>query len=271
MYLGRRKSMIIDFNDLRKYDFEISDVNVIHQRPKYRRLVVNNRFSNGFLLIMHGSCSYTYDGGEFSLEPNSVVYLPAGSKHVLEIDSDDIDFFRIDFSLKIGGELALFSNCPKKLCNAITKEGREAVQALADTCQYTRDSVRSTELVCTIFRALSANFNSVRSKRLAPALSYLIEHLTDDLDCSRLAELCHLSSSQFYNLFRDEYRTSPLAYRDTLIIQKAKMLLQDMFTVTAVAEILGFESVSYFSRFFKKHCGIPPLRYQRTSVGAELY
>ena len=258
--------MLIDFNDLKKHNFEISDVNVIRQKPQYRRLAVNGRPANGFLVIIHGSCRYTYNGGSFSLEPDSVVYLPRGSNHLLEIDSDDIEFFRIDFFLKVDGEPAFFSNHPKKLCNPITNEGPEAVRALMDVCQYNRDSVRMTELICTIFRSVSVGFENVRRERLSPALSYLIEHLTDEIDCAVLAALCHLSSSQFYNLFREEYKTSPLAYRDTLIIQRAKMLLQDMFSVTAVAEILGFDSVSYFSRFFKKHCGTSPLKYQRLAV-----
>ena len=258
--------MILDFNDLRKYSFEISDVNVIHQKPQYRRLVVHSRPANGFLVITGGSCRYSYKGGSFSLEQDSVVYLPHGSKHVLEIDSEDIEFFRIDFTVKIGGEPAFFSDLPKKLCNAITDEGHRAVRALMDVCQYNRDTVRMTELICTIFRGISAGYDNLRRERLAPAVSYLISHLTDDIDCSLLAELCHLSSSQFYNLFREEYKTSPLSYRDALLIQRAKMLLEDMLSVTAVSEMLGFESVSYFSRFFKKHCGVPPLKYQRSRI-----
>ena len=93
--------MIIDFRDLGKHDFEISAVDIIHQMPKYRTLVVNTRPVNGFLVIVHGTCRYTYEGGEFSLGPDSVVYLPHGSRHVLKIDSEDIEFYRIDFSILI--------------------------------------------------------------------------------------------------------------------------------------------------------------------------
>ena len=122
--------MIVKFSDLRKYDFEISDVNVIRQSPKYRSLDVINRYSNGFLVIIHGYCRYIFEGGEFGLEPNSVVYLPKGSRHVLEIDSDEFEFFRIDFSLKIGGELALFSDLPQKICNSISKEAARRFRLL---------------------------------------------------------------------------------------------------------------------------------------------
>ena len=265
-----RCKMIIDLNELRKYDFRVSRVNVIHQKPKYRRLVVNSRPINGFLLIVHGSCRYAFEGGEFSLDPDSVVYLPTGSRHVLEIESEDIEFFRVDFDLYIDGEFALFSNSPKKMCDSAPRECAEAVRALMDACQYSNDSIRRTELICTVLRSLAANFEDPGKERLSPAISYLIEHLTDEIDCSALARLCHLSSSQFYNLFREEYKTSPLAYRDSLLMQKATVLLQDMFSVTEVAEMLGFESVSYFSRFFKKNCGVSPLNYQRSTVSGEM-
>lgn len=263
--------MIINFHDLSKYDFELSEINVIHQRPNYRRLVVSSRYVNGFLVIVQGFCRYTFENSEISLFPDSVVYLPSGSKHILEIESEDIEFFRIDFRLKIDGEIALFSDCPLKICNTLSQEGSEAVRALMDTCVYRPNTIRKTELICTIFRAISSSSDSARTDRLAPAARYLAENYMNNVDCAQLAKLCHLSSSQFYNLFREEYKTSPLAYRDSLIVQRAKILLEDMFLVTEVADILGFESVSYFSRFFKKHCGIPPLKYQKMSMGGEAY
>ena len=257
--------MIIDFNDLRKYDFQISDINVIHQKPRYRRLVVNNRPTNGFLFIVHGVCRYISDAGEFSLKPDSVVYLPAGSRHVLEIDSEDIEFFRIDFRIKTDGELVLFSDFPIKICDGAPAECLETIRALIYACQYANNSIRNTELMYTLLRILSVTLTNHRKDRLSPAISYIVEHLTDDIDCGMLARLCHLSSSQFYNLFREEYKTSPLAYRDLLLMQKATILLQDMLSITEVADILGFESVSYFSRFFKKHSGVSPLKYQQMS------
>lgn len=261
--------MIIDINELRKHDFQLSDINVILQKPKYRRLTVNNRRVNGFLFIIKGNCRYVFDEGSFSLEPDSVVYLPSGSNHVFEIYSDDIEFYRVDFRLSINGELVLFSKSPKKMCASAPRECIDAVKELLDTCLYMNDSIKKNELICAILRTLSATPENKSRDRLAPAISYLIEHFTEDINCGELARLCHLSSSQFYNLFHNEYKVSPLAYRDSLLIRKAMILLQDMFSVTEVAEILGFESVSYFSRFFKKHCNISPSKYQSSLARGE--
>jgi len=258
--------MILNMEDLRKYDFQLSKINVIHQKPRYRRLVVNKRTANGFLMILHGNCRYLFQGGYFQLDPGSVVYLPVGSSHVLEVDSEAIEFYRIDFQLKVDGEIARFSNVPKKMCHTAPKECAEAVRALMDNCQFVQDSVRKAELMCTIFRTLAASLENSQKERLAPAIAYLLEHLTGEIDCGCLAQLCSLGSSQFYSLFQAEYKMTPLAYRDSLLIQKAAILLQDgMFSVTEVAEMLGFESVSYFSRLFKKRKGVSPSKFQHLS------
>lgn len=255
--------MILTLNELRKYDFQLSKINVFHQKPRYRALDIKRRGTNGFLFILRGSCSYSYEGGGFALEPGSLVYLPFGSVHHLEIHSREIEFYRIDFHLTVDGEIVLFSNTPLKLCHTAPEECAAAVQALMDHCQFVQNSIRKAELMCTIFRTLSARPASARRARLAPAIRYLREHLTEKIDCSGLATACNLSSAQFYNLFHEEYGHSPLEYRDSLLVDRAVILLRDgAFSVSEVAEMLGFESVSYFSRFFKKHHGIPPSKLQ---------
>ena len=255
--------MILSLRQLRQYDFQLSGINIFHQKPRYRTLEVRRRGTNSFLYILEGSCTYSYSGGSFSLEPGSVVYLPYGSSHHLDIHSEEIAFFRIDFHLTVGEEIVLFSNVPLKMCHTATEESMAAVQTLMEHCQFVHNSIRKTELMCTIFRTLTGSSSSARRQRLSPAIGYLREKLTEKVDCSGLAKACNLSSAQFYNLFHEEYGMSPLEYRDSLLMDRALLLLRDgSFSVTEVAEMLGFESVSYFSRFFKKHHGVPPSKLQ---------
>ena len=50
---------------------------------------------------------------------------------------------------------------------------------------------------------------------------------------------------------------------NTKRIEKAKIYLTETdFKVYEVADILGFENVTYFSRFFKKHTGMSPKEYK---------
>jgi AraC-like DNA-binding protein len=152
---------------------------------------------------------------------------------------------------------------PLKLCHVVPEECATAIQTLMDHYQFVQNSIRKAELMCTIFRTLSSRPASARRDRLSPAIRYLREHLTEKIDCSSLAQACNLSSAQFYNLFHEEYGRSPLEHRDSLLVDRAVILLHDgAFSVSEVAEMLGFESVSYFSRFFKKHHGVPPSKLQ---------
>ena len=258
--------MVLSLEALRSYDFQVSGVNILLQKPTYRVARHTNRKVNGFLYILHGCIRYTFQGGGFTLTPGSVVYLPSGSAHTLEILDDDITFFRIDFQITVGGELVQFSTKPLKLCQTTTREFAEAVQMLAEKYQYLHDSIGKTRLICTMFQELTSASVSPGKERLSPAIRYLLEHLTQRLDCSRLAGACNLSSAQFYSLFREEYHMTPLQYRDSLLLHKATLLLQDSScSVSEVADLLGFESVAYFSRFFKKHIGVSPSNYLKAS------
>ena len=254
--------MILPLEELKNHDFSLSKIHIFHQKPVYRELNPKGRKSNGFLYILHGNCHYYHENGDFSLSTGSVVYLPYGSRHRLIIESEDIEFYRIDFRLEVGDEVALFSDHPIKICHTAPAECAEAIQALAEGYQFVQDTVAKAALLCTVLQSLSTNLNTPRKEKLAPATNYLLEHLTDKVSCTLLAEKCCLSTAQFYNLFHAEYGMPPLEYRNRLLMRRATLLLRDGgFSVTEVGEMLGFESASYFSRFFKKHKGVSPAQY----------
>jgi AraC-like DNA-binding protein len=254
--------MIIPLESLSSKNFALSNINVIHRKPTYRFLNITHRKYNGLQLILHGECHYTFEGGEFTLGPGSVVYLPFGSIHQLDIPTDDFEFYRIDFQLEIDGELAYFSNKPLKLTDSASTECIESFQTLIDNYQFINDTVAKTKFLCSIFHSLQSSMSNPRCEKLAPAIRYLLEHLTEKINCVELAELCYLSTAQFYNLFHTEYGTTPLEYRNQLLLRKACSLLRESgISVTETSNMLGFESVAYFSRFFKKHLGLSPSNY----------
>ena len=261
--------MILPLEQLKFHDFTLKNINIFHQAPAYRILHhrPNGRRANGFLYILHGHCRYVFEEGSFDLVPGSVTYLPSGSKHTFEVLSERIEFYRIDFDRLVKGEITRFSTHPIKLCHTADHACSEAVQKLADGYEFLHDSVAKTALLCTIFHSLEKETASKSAAKLSPAVRYLLEHLTEKVSCSHLASLCYLSTAQFYNLFHEEFGCAPLEYRNTLILQKAESFLRSgSFSVTEISEMLGFESVSYFSRFFKKHSGINPSRFQKEKM-----
>lgn len=256
--------MLLKIDDLRQHEFQISAVNIIHQKPAYRKFSTRNRHANGFLYVIEGSCRYMFGEESFVLEPGSLVYLPSGSVHSMEVLSDSIEFYRIDFVLTIDHENALFSKLPMLVCRTAPHECQEAIRRMAEKYQFTFDSVAKTELMCTIFRSIQKNISSTRAKKLYPAVRHLSRNLTEKISVNELAAMCYLSKSRFYELFQEEYGMAPMEFKDQLLMERACLLLQnEELSVTEIAEHLGFESVSYFSRFFKKHQGISPSEYIR--------
>jgi AraC-like DNA-binding protein len=49
------------------------------------------------------------------------------------------------------------------------------------------------------------------------------------------------------------------------VTQEAKMILkQSDWSITDIADALGFNEASYFNQFFKKQTGISPLKYRQS-------
>lgn len=254
--------MILNFDELHKYEFSLSDIRAIKQRPSYRTLALKSRLFNSFMYIVEGSCEYSYEGGEFSLGVGSLVYLPYNSRHLLTVTSESICFYRVDFTVKIGKEVVLFSDRPLKMTDNTPAECAEIIASLEADYGIEEDSVERMKRICEIFSILRSRYVSPAIKRLMPAVSYLRENAVCGVRCDELAELCFLSTSRFYELFGAEFGMSPLEYRDKMIIKRACAMLEtEDMSVKEVALAVGFENAAYFSRFFKKHTGHSPSEY----------
>ena len=254
--------MILSLDALKHRSFSVSDVNVIFQNPQYRELHSRGRICNGFIYIKHGECRYEFSDGSFSMCDGSLAYLPTGSHHNLIITSENIQFYRVDFTLKVDGEPVLFSNGPLKLCDEAPVECVEAIMALEGDYGIGDNNIIKTEKICTALASLLTSDLSDAKLRLMPAVRYLQENAAGKVDCGYLAELCFMGISRFYELFKAEFGVPPLEYRDKLLIKRAKALLKSGdISVSEVAFATGFESVAYFSRFFKKHTGQAPSEY----------
>ena len=250
--------MIVKLEDLKDYDFYITDINVIVQKPTYKILNVEHRICNGFVYIKQGEVSWTWDGEERKFSQGSLIYLPKGSKHIFKILSDEIEFCRLEFNLCTNGEIVLFSTSPMAITDFLANEAVDVLNSLYSGID-SQNHIYKTEMLCKFLRIIQLVTVSATTKKLSPAIHYISEHFTENIDCRYLAELCYLSTSQFYTLFKNEFGVTPLEYKNNIIINRAVNMLQYGDTsVKETAQVLGFINDGYFCRFFKKHTGITP-------------
>lgn len=84
-----------------------------------------------------------------------------------------------------------------------------------------------------------------------------------------LAAACHLSSDHFYKVFKAFTGVSPGDYVVATRIEQAQHdLLSSSMNISQIAARLGYSSVYFFSRQFKKKCGLSPRSYRNSFTGA---
>lgn len=93
--------------------------------------------------------------------------------------------------------------------------------------------------------------------------AYIESHFLENLSLDDLVRLSGLNSFKLKTGFRLLYQQSVFGYIRKLRMQYASdMLLDGEYTVTEIAEILGYEYVQHFSTAFKKHFGQSPGKYK---------
>ena len=81
------------------------------------------------------------------------------------------------------------------------------------------------------------------------------------LDLSGIANQCGVSPARLGEAFKARYHKTMIAYRDELLVAKAKTLLGN-YSVKEVTIYCGFRHISSFSDYFLKHVGVRPSKFK---------
>lgn len=96
-------------------------------------------------------------------------------------------------------------------------------------------------------------------------ITYFNEHLGEEIRFSDIVKKAGLSSTGLKNLFKEYTGMGVMQYYNYLKIEKAKQyLLMDDLNATQIANLLGYESIHYFSRQFKNMTGLSPTQYRNS-------
>lgn len=96
---------------------------------------------------------------------------------------------------------------------------------------------------------------------------YLKENLREKVTLDMLSERFHFGKVYLCDVFKKNVGTSIMNYHLDLKISEAKRMLRETkLSVSEIAEELGFESQSYFSRCFKSRVGHPPQSFRKTLI-----
>lgn len=104
--------------------------------------------------------------------------------------------------------------------------------------------------------------------RLERCLNYIQEHYARDFSMGVLAKLAFVSPSYLFRLFRRNTGMTPVNYRNTVRVEKAKLLLLDRtLKMEDIADRVGFGDPRYFARVFRRVTGETPSGFRQRSGG----
>jgi AraC family transcriptional regulator, transcriptional activator of pobA len=253
----------------------------IEQAFPYLKLPVPPSRENAHTLIFiqSGTIMLRAAGEEFCVCENNGIILPAGIVFSIEKISSDIRGFAFHFS-------------PAWLSKGNTSFSQDAALSAAFTHPLFTCTPAEAAYILPLFTRLENEYRTHELQRSDILRSYLSALLTEieylrtqtpmqSLNAARLivsrffallqsrvgqplrvnycAQAVHVSPGHLCRAVKSVTGQSPQYWIDEALMQRARVLLRNpLYNVAAVADELGFEDHSYFSRFFRKHAGVSP-------------
>jgi AraC-like DNA-binding protein len=189
------------------------------------------------------------------VETGELTFFPAGTCYTSEYSREGTETKIVQFDL-MQGELPTYLSAPRKIALPDAGEwmDRFFIPVQAHPFYYLSEIYAFLQRIEEQETRLPAKF-----RRLQPAMAELEAYLTGNDRVGHYAALCGMSEAGFRRLFREYIGCSPVEYRNTLRLERARTLLQSgEYNVSEAAEQVGFANLSFFIRLYKKKFGYTP-------------
>jgi len=226
-----------------------------------------------FWYVTEGRGSVRIDGRWIEFQKGDLVLIRPGEHYQEErADREDpyVQYFVHmlpfgDDPLGLGDRLA--RRWPRKM--SLTHQGRlEPLFAELFDAFTIKPEGYPLRLKATALEILSILFAVLRHRgntrlpsaypRLMKAFDYIVTHSHREMTLDEVAEYVDLSPSYLLALFKRHLGCSPIQCQIRNRLGNARRHLAEGFNVSETADKVGFNSLHYFSRTFKRHFGQTP-------------
>lgn len=114
-----------------------------------------------------------------------------------------------------------------------------------------------------------STYKGVDVGALMEYINFNYSHIISLEDLSTLAKV---NKTTLIGIFKEAYGTTPIRYINNLRLCKAKeLLLNSGLSVSEIADLVGFQSIHYFSRFFKNKENCTPMEFRMRSAQSRYF
>ncbi|WP_310603125.1 helix-turn-helix domain-containing protein [Anaerosporobacter sp.] len=108
--------------------------------------------------------------------------------------------------------------------------------------------------------------NSLNLERIKPVLDYIEENYSYEISLAELADLIPMSEGQFCRIFRQTMNRTPMQYiMRYRVMQSCHLLVETNKKIAEIANLSGFNNISYYNKVFHTIVGCTPKQYRNSN------
>ena len=271
-------------SDIKNLSFQLESITKSKYDSDWHSTLHTHPFTELFYVV-DGKGEFNIQGQRFPVKANDFVIINPQVEHT-ELSSPDepleyivLGINGLSFSnltpVSEGGHPFSFFN--------LRDEQKDILRYLNAMVQEATSQSMSYELVChnlleilliKILRHqhfdLEVGKQSKATKDISFIKHYLETYYHESIQLEDLASMTHLSRFYISHSFKKEIGMSPMEYLIAIRIKESKILLRTTnYSISQVADIVGFTTPTYFSKQFRKSTGISPTDYREQFQGVQ--
>ena len=271
-------------SDIKSLSFQLESITKSKYDSDWHSTLHTHPFTELFYVV-DGKGEFNIQRQRFPVKPNDFVIINPQVEHT-ELSSPDepleyivLGIRGLSFSnltpVSEGGHPFSFFN--------LRDEQKDILRYLNAMVQEATSQQMSYELVChnlleilliKILRHqhfdLEVGKQSKATKDISFIKHYLETYYHESIQLEDLASMTHLSRFYISHSFKKEIGMSPMEYLIDIRIKESKILLRTTnYSISQVADIVGFTTPTYFSKQFRKSTGISPTDYREQFQGVK--
>lgn len=250
-----------------------------------------------FLYVDKGEIEYVTDADRYTLKQGSIIFHKPNEFHSFKAGqgkAPSIIVMTFDCDSKamrqFENQVIHLDDEERNLLTHIVEEGMQAFEfpfqhplARRKEAPIGSEQLLQTYLLTFLLRLLRQyEFRPLRKTPPKPVLSsaakeksshlltknvmeYMERHLDESLTLEQISEALHIAKTRLKDEFKKETGNTIMDTFAKIKIEKAKVLIrEDNSNMTEIARLLGYSSIHYFSKAFKRATGASPSEYART-------
>lgn len=245
-----------------------------------------------FAFVIQGSMEFQINGTPYILKKGDGIFINTNALHTArQVSQEDCSYRVIRFDPSLIGGVSE-SSIYEKYINPILSCASLACHSLSNEIEWQKKIIDSLfkisilykeQPVCyeldilstlifmwhllyenTIKNESNIGMNSKDVIRMKKALLFIQTSYKDKMTLEDIAVSCSLSKSELCRLFQRILHQSPIEYTIFYRIKQSLALIaMDKYTITEIAQKVGFTGSSYFTESFRKLIGKTPSQYKK--------